>query len=98
MPIIYQCRHCGHKIGQLDQQMVDASMLGLDQLSVEDRQDMVNYQEMAIYKLSLFAKAVKSHWGKIRSIMNWIILYNNIHAVRSFDCLVAGSPIVRVPF
>ncbi|MFD2761406.1 anti-sigma-F factor Fin [Lentibacillus juripiscarius] len=64
MPIIYQCRHCGHKIGQLDQQMVDASMLGLDQLSVEDRQDMVNYQENGDIQIKSICESCEESLGK----------------------------------
>lgn len=45
MSIVYQCRHCGQVVGEIDQQMVDDSMLGLDKLSVADKQNMINYQE-----------------------------------------------------
>ncbi|HLR61619.1 MAG TPA: anti-sigma-F factor Fin family protein [Lentibacillus sp.] len=44
MAIVYKCRHCGQEIGKLDQQMVDTSMLGLDQLSSEDKRDMISYE------------------------------------------------------
>ncbi|HLS08102.1 anti-sigma-F factor Fin family protein [Lentibacillus sp.] len=43
MSVVYNCRHCGQEIGRLDQRMVDTSMLGLDQLSPEDKRDMINY-------------------------------------------------------
>ncbi|MGY0694528.1 anti-sigma-F factor Fin [Virgibacillus sp. FSP13] len=45
MSIVYQCRHCGQVIGELDQQVVDTAMLGLDKLSVEDKKEMVHYQQ-----------------------------------------------------
>ncbi|QKY70895.1 anti-sigma-F factor Fin family protein [Lentibacillus sp. CBA3610] len=44
MPIVYKCRHCGQEIGKLNQQMVDTSMLGLDQLSSEEKRDMISYE------------------------------------------------------
>ncbi|MGM8366142.1 anti-sigma-F factor Fin [Virgibacillus sp. W0181] len=44
MSIIYKCRHCGDEIGKLDQEMVNTSMLGWDQLSVEDKKEMIQYQ------------------------------------------------------
>ncbi|MFD1039880.1 anti-sigma-F factor Fin [Virgibacillus byunsanensis] len=44
MSIVYKCRHCGHVVGKLDQQVIDSTMLGFDQLSVEDRKEMIEYQ------------------------------------------------------
>ncbi|TFJ92997.1 anti-sigma-F factor Fin family protein [Lentibacillus salicampi] len=44
MAIVYKCRHCGQEIGKLDQQMLDTSMLGLDQLSSADKRDMISYE------------------------------------------------------
>ncbi|GAA0609062.1 anti-sigma-F factor Fin [Virgibacillus siamensis] len=44
MAIVYTCKHCGNTIGRLDQRTVDSTMLGLDQLSSEDKQEMVHYQ------------------------------------------------------
>ncbi|WP_428910335.1 anti-sigma-F factor Fin family protein [Niallia sp. Krafla_26] len=43
MSIHYQCRHCGVKLGTLDQTRVDAERLGLHTLSVEERQAIVSY-------------------------------------------------------
>jgi len=45
MSIVYTCRHCGHKIGILKQQVVDTSMLGFDQLTVQQKQEMIQYKE-----------------------------------------------------
>src|SRR5690625_4705373 len=45
MSIVYKCRHCGHVIGTIEQQIVETSMLGWDILSPEDRQDMIHYQQ-----------------------------------------------------
>lgn len=44
MAIVYTCKHCGKEIGKLDQQTVDATMLGLDRLSTEDKREMIHYQ------------------------------------------------------
>ncbi|WP_071393067.1 anti-sigma-F factor Fin family protein [Bacillus tuaregi] len=43
MAIHYHCRHCGVKLGSLDQVAVDSQRLGLHTLSDEERQDMVTY-------------------------------------------------------
>ncbi|WP_102029465.1 anti-sigma-F factor Fin family protein [Salirhabdus sp. Marseille-P4669] len=43
MAVEYQCRHCGHKIGRLEQSVVDMERLGLHTLSNEEKKDMVNY-------------------------------------------------------
>ncbi|WP_099158895.1 anti-sigma-F factor Fin family protein [Virgibacillus ndiopensis] len=45
MSFVYQCRHCGQMLGKIDQQVVDTSMLGLDKLSIEDKKEMIAYQE-----------------------------------------------------
>lgn len=44
MSIVYTCRHCGHVIGKLDQQLVNTSVLGWDNLSAEDKIDMIHYR------------------------------------------------------
>ena len=44
MSIHYHCRHCGIKLGSLEQQFVDTERLGLHRLTDEERQDMVSYQ------------------------------------------------------
>ncbi|HLR66660.1 anti-sigma-F factor Fin family protein [Virgibacillus alimentarius] len=43
MSIVYKCRHCGHVIGEIEEQIVDTSMLGWDKLSIEDKKEMINY-------------------------------------------------------
>ncbi|MUV38025.1 uncharacterized protein JNUCC1_01833 [Lentibacillus sp. JNUCC-1] len=46
MMIIYLCNHCGQEIGRLENSTVpDASMLGWDGLSQEDKQQMIQYQD-----------------------------------------------------
>ncbi|GAB4072130.1 anti-sigma-F factor Fin [Barrientosiimonas marina] len=44
MAIIYECRHCSREIGRVDEQMTDDTMLGLDQLSSEEKRDMLSYE------------------------------------------------------
>ncbi|WP_010649002.1 anti-sigma-F factor Fin family protein [Oceanobacillus massiliensis] len=43
MAIIYNCRHCGQTIGKLEQKVMDASLLGLNQLSNREMEEMVHY-------------------------------------------------------
>lgn len=45
MSVVYKCRHCGHKIGELPLENVDHASLGIDQLTSEDRRKMVHYDE-----------------------------------------------------
>lgn len=45
LSIVYKCRHCGHTIGKLEQQIVSTSMLGWDNLSSQDKQRMIQYKE-----------------------------------------------------
>lgn len=42
MAIHYQCRHCKTKLGEIKHQ-VDSGSLGFDQLTSEERTDMVTY-------------------------------------------------------
>ncbi|GAA0439365.1 anti-sigma-F factor Fin [Lentibacillus halophilus] len=60
MPIIYQCRHCGQEIGQLNQRRVDASMLGLDQLSADDTRDMIDYRENGDIKIKAICESCEA--------------------------------------
>lgn len=43
MAIHYQCRHCGSKIGSLDQKSIHAEALGLHKLTDQERMEMVTY-------------------------------------------------------
>ncbi|RLL41682.1 DUF2757 family protein [Oceanobacillus piezotolerans] len=45
MSIVYSCRHCGQQIGKLDQKVVDTSILGFNQLSVKEKEEMIHYQD-----------------------------------------------------
>ncbi|MUK88070.1 DUF2757 family protein [Ornithinibacillus sp. L9] len=44
MSIVYKCRHCGDVIGQLEQRVIDTTVLGWDKLSNEDKKEMIEYQ------------------------------------------------------
>ncbi len=43
MTIHYHCRHCGTKLGSLDQASIHSEALGLHKLTEQERQDMVTY-------------------------------------------------------
>lgn len=45
MSIVYKCRHCKHEIGRLERQVINTSLLGWDQLSAEDRKEMIEYKQ-----------------------------------------------------
>ncbi|MCF3944468.1 anti-sigma-F factor Fin family protein [Oceanobacillus alkalisoli] len=44
MAIIYQCRHCTQEIGRLEEQVLDAALLGIDRLTAKEKQEMMEYQ------------------------------------------------------
>ncbi len=43
MAIHYHCRHCGTKIGSIDQASIHSETLGLHKLTEQERQEMVAY-------------------------------------------------------
>lgn len=45
MSVIYQCRHCGQKIGEVDHQFLDTTMLGFNELTAEEKQEMIRYEK-----------------------------------------------------
>ncbi|WP_071458814.1 anti-sigma-F factor Fin family protein [Bacillus massilinigeriensis] len=44
MAIHYHCRHCGVKIGSLENISYDSGSLGIDKLTDAERQEMVSYE------------------------------------------------------
>lgn len=44
MSIVYKCKHCEQKIGRLEKLDAYQSKLGLDILSMEDQQEMIQHQ------------------------------------------------------
>lgn len=63
MPIVYKCRHCGQEIGKLDQQMVDVSMLGLDELSPDDQRDMISYEANGDVQIKVICESCEDSLG-----------------------------------
>ncbi|TLS35114.1 anti-sigma-F factor Fin family protein [Pseudalkalibacillus caeni] len=43
MTITYQCRHCGQEVGKLEQQSCTIDKLGFNQLTNQERQEMIEY-------------------------------------------------------
>ncbi|MFT4415984.1 anti-sigma-F factor Fin family protein [Fredinandcohnia humi] len=44
MSLHYYCRHCGVKVGSIDNVSVHSESLGFHQLSDEERQEMISYE------------------------------------------------------
>lgn len=44
MSIIYNCRHCGHTVGRLEQKVIETSMLGFERLSKKEMEEMIHYE------------------------------------------------------
>lgn len=44
MSIVYTCRHCGHVVGKLEEAVMSTAKLGWDQLTNEERKEMIHYQ------------------------------------------------------
>ncbi|MCU0158318.1 anti-sigma-F factor Fin family protein [Bacillus safensis] len=45
MALHYYCRHCGVKVGSLDEPAVQSEALGFHHLTNEERNDMISYRE-----------------------------------------------------
>lgn len=45
MAIVYTCKHCHKIIGELDAKVVDTTTLGWDQLTAEEQQAMIHYED-----------------------------------------------------
>lgn len=45
MALHYNCRHCGVKVGSLDSVSLYSESLGFHQLSNEEREDMISYEQ-----------------------------------------------------
>lgn len=43
MTLQYYCRHCGTKLGAIDQPSISTEMLGFHKLSDVERQEMIQY-------------------------------------------------------
>lgn len=63
MAIVYRCRHCGQVVGEVNQQMVDETMLGLDRLSAADKQEMIDYQENGEIQIKTICESCEASLG-----------------------------------
>ncbi|MCM3164655.1 anti-sigma-F factor Fin family protein [Metabacillus litoralis] len=45
MALHYYCRHCGVKVGSLENQSLSSQQLGFDSLTNDERQEMITYQQ-----------------------------------------------------
>lgn len=43
MALYYYCRHCGYKVGKIDEVAIQTDQLGLSTLTDEERQEMISY-------------------------------------------------------
>ncbi|MHA6252903.1 anti-sigma-F factor Fin [Oceanobacillus sp. CAU 1775] len=44
MAVVYQCRHCNQSIGTLEENVLDEAILGIAELSREEKEAMLKYQ------------------------------------------------------
>ena len=45
MTLIYQCKHCGGEIGQINPAMIDINKIGWHVLSEEEKLRLIHYQQ-----------------------------------------------------
>ncbi|MBM7606566.1 anti-sigma-F factor Fin family protein [Metabacillus litoralis] len=45
MALHYHCRHCGVKVGSLDNSLISSEQLGFTALTNAERQEMITYQQ-----------------------------------------------------
>lgn len=64
MSIVYTCRHCGHIIGKLDQQVVNTSVLGWDELSAKDKIDMIHYHSNGDVHIRIICENCEESLGR----------------------------------
>jgi hypothetical protein len=46
MALHYYCKHCSMKLGTIEENMIETEQLGFNQLTNEERQDMIQYDSM----------------------------------------------------
>lgn len=44
MTLHYYCRHCGVKVGSIDQNLLSSDHLGFDRLTSDERKEMISYE------------------------------------------------------
>jgi len=63
LSIVYQCRHCMQVVGEVNQQSVNETMLGLDQLSAADKRDMIDYRENGDMRIKTICESCEASLG-----------------------------------
>jgi len=58
MRIIYYCRHCNDKLGEMDRQQVDEGRLGLHTLTQDEAADIITYNSI---ENSTYVKTICEH-------------------------------------
>lgn len=76
MALHYYCRHCGVKVGSLDESAVQSEALGFHHLTNEERNDMISYRKMVIYMYKPFVRIAKRHSKEILITISIIPLFN----------------------
>lgn len=64
MSIVYKCRHCGHVIGKLRSETLDESKLGFNQLSPEEKQEMIQHQYNGDVHVHVICENCEAHLNK----------------------------------
>lgn len=64
MSIIYTCRHCGQQVGKLNQKIVDTTVLGFDQLTVEEKQNMIHYKDNGDIQIKTICESCENTLGE----------------------------------
>lgn len=59
MSIVYQCRHCGHKIGEIASNAIDFSALGINELTAEEKEQYVHYEEDGTVRIHAICDSCK---------------------------------------
>ena len=60
MSITYKCAHCGNEVGQLEQSKVDQTMLGIQELTEEERSKMVQQDESGKLEIRSICESCES--------------------------------------
>lgn len=64
MSIVYKCRHCGHVIGKLNQEIVSTTRLGLDELSSEEKKEMIQHQNNGDVYIQTICESCEESLGR----------------------------------
>lgn len=62
--IVYNCRHCGQEIGKLENQVIDTSLLGFDQLSEKEKQEMIEYRNNGDIQVQTICESCEETLGQ----------------------------------